>query len=182
MEKLCFSQLHPRWNSQHGSVQPGDKLCTNKLNLSGPASKRRRTQIPGLDASSESETVVSSDSSSSEEGEDRESAAGRSQGRPKYKIPKVGRLGTGLGRPWNQEEMAGFRKLWPGLTHVPDSAIFTASRTELANVGRGQVKDSKVVSTRQVKNYEQACVPVRVEAGFDECTHGNRRLVPDYKL
>ena len=179
MEKLCFSQLHPRWNRQHGSVQPGDEFCTNKLNLSGPASKRRRTQIPGLDASSESETAVSSDSPSSEEGEDAESAAGRSQGRPKYKIPKVGRLGTGLGRPWNQEEMAGFRKLWPGLTHVPDSAIFTASRTELANMGRGRAKESKVISTRQIKNYERACAPVRVEAGFDECAgtvHSSRFL------
>ena len=179
MEKLCFSQLHPRWNRQHGSVQPGDEFCTNKLNLSGPASKRRRTQIPGLDASSESETAVSSDSPSSEEGEDAESAAGKSQGRPKYKIPKVGRLGTGLGRPWNQEEMAGFRKLWPGLTHVPDSAIFTASRTELANMGRGRAKESKVISTRQIKNYERACAPVRVEAGFDECAgtvHSSRFL------
>jgi len=46
-------------------------------------------------------------------------------------------------------------------------------------MGRGRAKESKVISTRQIKNYERACAPVRVEAGFDECAgtvHSSRFL------
>jgi len=118
-----------------------------------------------LDSSSESEGAMTSGSSSSETDDDKPGPTDAVADQGKYKIPKD----TTQGRAWNAEELAGFRRMWPNLAFSPDSFLINATRNELANMGRSRTKESRVLTTRHVQNYEIASRPVRVEGGVDEC-------------
>ena len=140
--------------------------------------KRRRIRRSGLTSSEDSSSSDNDDKSSSgEDADDLVRPTGRNIGE-KYKIPKLPKLDL-----WTDIEIENFRKNWPHLRNFEDSTLKKTSFKNLAGVGKSNLLNAKVTTSRLAENYNHVVsFPVQIEAGPDDCVGKahNSRFIRGY--
>ena len=121
-----------------------------------PAKKKRARIITSETSSSSSSSSSDSDSDPGADNPDPE--------KPKYKIPKYGKI-------WSPDQIENLKRHFPYLEHLDNSILVRLSFKEMVAMGGKKDKGNRFLSEKLAQNYEQIRkFATRVVAGEDQCT------------